>query len=101
MPAPDSRISQRIIDAELDRFPEMRTAYNRHTAKREDGRHARRQAEWDCADVVIAASNFTKKSFGMAGLDAGKVRIVPLGAPEVASRDEALSHGSSSEPLLN
>jgi glycosyltransferase involved in cell wall biosynthesis len=95
MPAPESRFVQHILDAELDRFPDLRTAYYRYTAKREGRRTARRLAEWHSANVVIAASNYTKRSFSWAGLDLGKVQIVPLGAPAVAGRDEALRAGES------
>ena len=81
MPAPEPRFVQRILDSEMERFPELRTAYHRYTAKRDDRRIARRRAEWHSADVVIAASTYTKRSFASAGLDVGKVQIVPLGAP--------------------
>ena len=72
---------QAIADAEIERFPELRTAYHRHTAKREDRRIARRLAEWHSADVVIAASTVTQASFAAAGLDVAKVRIVPRARP--------------------
>jgi glycosyltransferase involved in cell wall biosynthesis len=97
MPAPETRFVQRILDAEMTRFPELRTAYHRYAAKREGRRTARRLAEWHLADTVIAASSFTRQSFASAGLDVGKVRIVPLGAPAVATRDEALNAGSPRE----
>jgi glycosyltransferase involved in cell wall biosynthesis len=93
MPAPEPRFVQRILDAEMSRFPELRTAYHRHTARREDRRTARRLAEWHSADVVIAASTYTKRSFSSAGLDVGKVQIVPIGARAAAPRGEALRAG--------
>lgn len=90
MPAPEPRFVQEILDAEIGRFPELRTPYHRHTAAREEGRIARRRAEWDAADVVVAASRFTRDSFARAGLDAAKVRIVPYGAPPPAPAAEVL-----------
>ncbi len=100
MPAPETRFVQRILDGEMSRFPELRTAYHRHTAQREDRRTARRLAEWHCADVVIAASNYTRRSFSAAGLDVGKVQIVPIGAPVAATRGEALrTGGAAGAPL--
>ena len=96
MPAPESRYSQRIIDAELEKFPEIRTAYHGYTAKREARRISRRMAEWEIADVVIAASNYTKRSFASAGLDVTKVRIVPLGAPPVPPADQMGDGGAAS-----
>jgi glycosyltransferase involved in cell wall biosynthesis len=100
MPAPERRYAQRIMEGEIARFPELATAYHRHTAKREDRRIARRLAEWHSADVVIAASAFTKRSFASAGLDVEKVRIVPLGAPPVAPRDRALTGAGGPERPL-
>ena len=91
MPAPERRFMQRVVDTEFDRFPELRTAYHRHTAKREDRRIERRLAEWHSADVVVAASSVTRASFAAAGLNVEKVRIVPLGAPPPLPREEALA----------
>jgi glycosyltransferase involved in cell wall biosynthesis len=95
MPAPEPRFVQHILEAEMIKFPELRTAYHRYTAKREDRRIARRLAEWRSADVVIAASAYTKRSFYLAGLDVEKVQVVPLGAPAAAGRDEALGAGGA------
>ncbi len=100
MPAPERRYAQQIMAGEIARFPELSTAYHRHTAKREDRRIARRLAEWHSADVVIAASAFTKRSFAWAGLDVEKVRIVPLGAPAVAPRDQVLAGAETPEGPL-
>jgi glycosyltransferase involved in cell wall biosynthesis len=100
MPAPEPRFVQGILDAEIARFPELQTAYHDHTAAREERRIGRRRAEWEAADLVIAASRFTRDSFGRAGLDVGKVRIVPYGAPPPADRAEALGGGTAAdEPL--
>lgn len=95
MPAPEPHFVHRLLDAEMDRFPGLRTAYHRYTASREEPRYARRRAEWDAADVVIAASRFTRNSFALAGLDTSKVRVVPYGAPPPAPREQALVGGAS------
>ena len=94
-PAPEPRLVKRLLDAELERFPELRTGYHRHTARREDRRIAHRHEEWHRADVVIAASTYTRQSFAEAGFDVGKVRVIPYGAPPAAARDEALGGGSA------
>ncbi len=90
MPAPEPRFVQGLLNAEIARFPELNTPYHSHTALREERRIARRRAEWESADIVIAASRFTRDSFARAGLDTAKVRIVPYGAPPAASPDETL-----------
>ena len=100
MPAPEPRFVQGILDAEVARFPSLRTAYHHHTAAREEQRIARRREEWENAGLVVAASRFTRDSFARAGLDATKVRIVPYGAPPPAPRDAALAGGSALDAPL-
>ena len=85
---------RRVLDAELERFPELRTGYHRYTARLEEERTAHRHAEWHCADVVIAASGYTRRSFADSGFDASKVQVIPYGAPPAAARDKALGGGS-------
>jgi glycosyltransferase involved in cell wall biosynthesis len=100
MPAPEPRYVQDLIDAETAKFPELRTAYHDYTAVREEARIARRRAEWAAADVIIAASRFTKNSYARAGLDVSRVRIIPLGAPPAVAKDLATTGGSAAgEPL--
>ncbi|MEX2044700.1 MAG: glycosyltransferase family 4 protein, partial [Opitutus sp.] len=98
VPAPEPEFVHGLLASEMDRFPELRTAYHRHTARHEAGRTARRRAEWHAADVVIAASTFTRRSFDAAGLDVSKVRIVPYGAPPPVARDAALTGHESGRP---
>jgi len=86
MPAPEPRFVQGLLDAEIAHFPELDTSYHRHTTKREERRIARRRAEWDAADLVIAASRFTRDSFAQGGFDTTKVQIVPYGAPPPISQ---------------
>lgn len=100
VPAPEPGYVRALLDAEISRFPELDTPYHRHTAAREEKRLARRRAEWDAADLVIAASRFTRESFARAGRDASKVRVVPYGAPPPAPREEALRGGSSDDQPL-
>ena len=100
MPAPEPRFVQNLLDAEIARFPELQTAYHRHTTVREERRIARRRAEWDAADLVMVASRFTRDSFARAGLDIAKVRIVPYGAPPAIAPADAAGGGSrDGEPL--
>jgi Glycosyltransferase len=91
VPAPEAGFVHDLLAREMERFPELRTAYHHHTAQRESRRLARRHAEWRCADVVITASRFTRDSFTHAGLDTAKAHVVPYGAPPPASRDDALA----------
>jgi glycosyltransferase involved in cell wall biosynthesis len=99
MPAPEPGFVQSLLDRETETFPELVTPWHRWTAEREEQRIARRHAEFARADIVIAASEFTRHSFAPAGLDVNKVRIVPYGAPPVADRELALRGGSNGGPL--
>lgn len=100
VPAPDSEFTHNILDRELERFPELRTPYRRHTAVREHRRLARRREEWRTADLVVAASEFTRRTYAEAGLDVSHVRVVPYGAPAPAPCDDVLLPAlSPSEPL--
>ena len=91
VPAPEPDFVHGMLDAELARFPELQTAHHRFTRPKEARRTAHRRAEWELADTVIAASNFTRNSFAQAGLDITKVRVVPYGAPEPCARETALA----------
>ena len=99
VPAPESRFVHRLLNAEMDRFPELRTAYHRYTAEREEARIARRRAEWESATVILVNSQFTKNSYARAGLDCSKVRVATLGAPPPIERDAALAGAPAGEPL--
>lgn len=99
VPAPEPRFVRKLLDVEAARFPVLQTPYHRHTAAREDRRTARRRAEWEVADLVIAASTFTRDSFAAAGLDVSKLRIVPYGAPPAVPAGEAMAGGSEGSPL--
>ncbi|ACB76042.1 glycosyltransferase family 4 protein [Opitutus terrae] len=99
VPAPEPQFVRAILEAEARRWPVLRTPYYRHTARREEARTARRRAEWNAADVVIAASKFTRDSFAHAGLDVRKVRIVPYGSPPAVS-EEAAQSGGTNDPRV-
>lgn len=100
MPSLEPRFIKGILDAELEKFPELRTAYHRRTERVEGRRMERRAAEWRSADLVIAASAFTRRSFESAGLDSSKVSVVHYGAPPAIRAAEARGGGSRPvEPL--
>jgi len=99
LPAPESRQVHALLDAELDQFPELRTAYHRYTRKREEARTARRRAEWDAADLILVNSRFTAGSYARAGLDCSRVRVATLGAPPPLPREQALAGPADGRPL--
>jgi glycosyltransferase involved in cell wall biosynthesis len=99
IPAPETNFVRSLLNAEMDKFPELRTAYHRHTAEREDARTARRRAEWQSADLILVNSHFTRNSYERAGLDCSRVRVAHLGAPEPLPHKDILHSNSIDRPL--
>lgn len=99
VPAPETNFVQRMLEDETVKNPILQTPYYHHTKAREDRRTIRRNAEWQAADIVIAASSFTKTSFATAGRDVSKVRIVPYGSPPPITPQEAMKGGSTNGKL--
>ena len=83
VPAPEHEFIEDIIQRELDRIPELDDGKRSYFLARQKRRTARRRQEWDLADLVIVSSNFTRQTYAAAGYDVSKVRVVPLGAPQV------------------
>lgn len=100
VPAPETGLMRKIMEEETGRFPELKSAYLDHTAKREKRRIDRRRAEWACADTVIVSSRFCRDTYAHAGLDTGKVRIVPLGAPPPLDINAVTAGGSQPDTPL-
>ncbi len=99
VPAPEHDFSENIIHREIANYSELNTPYRKYTRKRQQIRTQRRVEEWNLADVVIANSEFTKKSYADAGLDVNKVRVIPYGAPTVCS--EGQEGGSNNNEPVN
>lgn len=100
VPAPETQTVQRILNAEMEKFPVLRNPYRRHTQSREATRAARRKAEWQSADVIVAASQFTKSSYISVGIEPEKILVVPYGSPPCVSATEAESGGTSIDTPL-
>lgn len=100
LPSLDPDYVQRLLESETAKFPSLETPFHRWVAAREPERLARRRAEFATADLVLANSKLTRDSYAAAGLDSSKVRVLHLGAPPCAPRDEAMNGGSTgSGPL--
>jgi glycosyltransferase involved in cell wall biosynthesis len=95
VPAPEPGFVQSMLEREFAAHPVLDSKFQRHVRPREARRAARRHAEWDLADVVLAASRFTRDTFARAGRDTSKVVIVPYGAPPPAPAAPARAGGSS------
>jgi glycosyltransferase involved in cell wall biosynthesis len=83
VPSPEHDFVENLLEDEFRKFPELQTPYRKYCRARQAERTARRQQEWQLADVIIANSEFTKASYVAAGVADSKVRVVPYGAPAV------------------
>jgi glycosyltransferase involved in cell wall biosynthesis len=98
VPAPEHDFTEKLIQREIEKFPELDDGRRAYFLGRQERRTERRRHEWELADIVIANSSFTKQSYAAVGLDVAKVRIVPLGAP-AADACGACGGSHASEPL--
>jgi glycosyltransferase involved in cell wall biosynthesis len=98
VPSPAHDFVQNLIQRELDQYPELDDGTRAYFLARQARRTERVRCEWELANVVIANSNFTRDSYAASGLDVGKVRVIPLGAPPV-SADGGEGGSMEHEPL--
>ena len=95
VPSAHSSLARKLLESEYARWPELRPsglpADGSPAAAR---RQARRDREFELADIVLAHSSFTRASYVDAGFTADKIHVVPFGAPPVnASAKDALDRG--------
>ena len=81
LPSPEHDFVERLLALEFTRFPELITHYRKHTLALQQTRTERRRQEWELADLVIANSSFTARSWQEAGWTPKRVEVVPYGAP--------------------
>jgi glycosyltransferase involved in cell wall biosynthesis len=83
MAAPHYSFTDAVLGEEARGLPEIVTAQWKATRPLAEVRNARKQAEFDTAQLVIANSSFTARTLLQTGYAPDKVRVVPLGAPPV------------------
>lgn len=89
-PAFDDEIERR----ESEKFPEFRSGVSAG-GKMKRVLSERRQREWDLADLVVMHSNVCRDSYAAQGLDTAKVRVIPMGFPEIGPPLDADAKGIS------
>jgi len=100
VPAPETTRIRSLMAQAMEQFPHLRSEWFEVTSRKEPRRLERRKAEWELADRVICASEFTRSTFEDAGYDVGKVRVVPYGCPDPIPEEAAINGGSPpSAPL--
>jgi len=101
LPSPEHDYVEHLLNAEYAKFPELKTPAKEYFRGLQKERTARRYREFELADVVVANSNFTAKTWTAAGLDGSKIRVVTLGGPMPEARGaEGGSHGQGPMRLV-
>jgi glycosyltransferase involved in cell wall biosynthesis len=67
---------------ECERFPELTTDYHRLILRRAESHERRRAGEHELADLIVANSDYVRRTFIDNGVPAAKVVAVPTGCPE-------------------
>ena len=94
LPSPEHDAVEALLAPEFERFPALVTPYRRHTLALQEQRTQRRRAEWEAADLVIANSSFTARTWQRSDWPPRRVEVVPLGAPPPApDPGEAMAGG--------
>jgi glycosyltransferase involved in cell wall biosynthesis len=98
LPSPEHDYVENLLWSEYEKFPELLTRGRRHFRTLQAERTARRHEEFRLADIVVANSELTARTWAGAGLDRSKIRVVPLGAPQPAA--DGAEGGSGGEGPL-
>lgn len=95
VPSPEHDFVENLLESEFSQYAEIQTPYRRYCRARQRERTDYRRQEWQLADIIIANSAFTKKSYIAAGVPEKKIRVVPYGAPPICQSATAeYSRGS-------
>ena len=81
LPSPEHDYVENLLSAEYRKFPELLTPAKKYFRSLQRERTARRHREFELADIVVANSSFTAKTWEASGLDGSKIRVVTLGGP--------------------
>lgn len=81
VPSPEHDFVESLLSKEFERFDELNSSYRKYIVSLQRERTQWRHRELELADVVVAASEFTKRSYVAAGVLESKVVVIPYGAP--------------------
>jgi glycosyltransferase involved in cell wall biosynthesis len=92
------RHTAEIAKGEADKFPEYNDAFMRLFFKDMQRSLARKEKEYQLADLIVANSNFAKETFVSRGIPAEKVVVVPTGCP--VCTNISANAGRGDKPLV-
>src|SRR5262245_56521859 len=73
----------RLLAEEHESFPQSLTAYERELTTSMPRINARKDQQYDDADLIVTNSEFSRQSFLAAGFPVTKIKAVPTGCPPV------------------
>jgi glycosyltransferase involved in cell wall biosynthesis len=76
-----ARTLNAMLRRECARFPDLVTPYHRMLMTNDEKVARRKEAEYDLADLIVANSEYVRKTFIENGVPAAKVIAVPTGCP--------------------
>jgi glycosyltransferase involved in cell wall biosynthesis len=74
-------VADRIADEELERFPEVDSDYERLVRATRRRVNDRKREEYETADLIVANSEFVRRSLVVSGVPNEKVVTIPTGCP--------------------
>jgi len=95
IPSPEHNYVHNLMKNEIKEYPELDSDYFKYTSALLKERTEKRRKEFKLADLIIVNSSFTKKSFDNCGIDTNKIRIVPLGCPEIKRNNLSYERSNS------
>ena len=87
LPSPDLGYVEALLADEVNKFPSLKRPYGNYFEQKLPARLKRRRDELTLADIVIANSAFTARTYIAAGVASEKILIVHYGAPPIVSND--------------
>lgn len=79
-----ARQTAEVVKRETERFPEYTDAFMRLFLKDTQRSLARKEREYQLADLIVTNSNFAKKTFVSNGIAADKIAVLSAGCPACA-----------------
>lgn len=94
---PHAVVEKRLLDADLELFPEMAHSHAEETGGRLPEHLQRRNADgWRHADLIVCASSFTRDSLLEVGADIARCVVIPYGVNVPPLRPEYLQESPGS-----
>ena len=93
LPSPNSGFVEGLLADEVAKFPTLKHHNSDYFARKLPARIKRRRDELKLADIVVANSEFTARSYIAAGVAPEKILVVRYGAPEVVT--DPISNGNN------